>query len=105
MLIRSYRVRGHLEAKLDPLGLEKREHHPELDPATYGFGEADWDRPIFLNGVLGLDGDRLIAQLGEELPPALVDGARILQPAGIELGDEARIGAGEERGGIDLRHC
>jgi 2-oxoglutarate dehydrogenase E1 component len=55
MLIRSYRVRGHLEAKLDPLGLEKREHHPELDPATYGFGEADWDRTIFLNGVLGLE--------------------------------------------------
>jgi 2-oxoglutarate dehydrogenase E1 component len=55
MLIRSYRVRGHLEAKLDPLGLEKREHHPELDPKTYGFTEADWDRPIFLNGVLGVE--------------------------------------------------
>jgi 2-oxoglutarate dehydrogenase E1 component len=55
MLIRSYRVRGHLEADLDPLGLLKREEHPELDPKTYGFTEADYDRPIFINNVLGLE--------------------------------------------------
>ncbi|RAI59486.1 2-oxoglutarate dehydrogenase E1 component [Roseicella frigidaeris] len=55
MLIRSYRVRGHLEAQLDPLGLQRPKPHPELDPATYGFTEADWDRPIFINGVLGLE--------------------------------------------------
>jgi 2-oxoglutarate dehydrogenase E1 component len=55
MLIRSYRVRGHLEARLDPLGLQQVRPHPELDPATYGFTEVDWDRPIFINGVLGLD--------------------------------------------------
>jgi 2-oxoglutarate dehydrogenase E1 component len=55
MLVRLYRVRGHLAAKLDPLGLEKRDAHPELDPATYGFTAADMDRPIFLNGTLGLD--------------------------------------------------
>jgi 2-oxoglutarate dehydrogenase E1 component len=54
MLIRVYRVRGHLEADLDPLGLAPKEPHPELDPASYGFTEADWDRPIFLHGVLGL---------------------------------------------------
>src|SRR3954447_15964352 len=36
-LIRAYRVRGHLEAQLDPLGLMVRHQHPELDPATYGF--------------------------------------------------------------------
>src|SRR5690606_35072522 len=53
MLIRAYRVRGHLEADLDPLDLKPREKHPELDPATYGFTEADMDRPIFLDGVLG----------------------------------------------------
>ena len=53
MLIRVYRVRGHLEAQLDPLGLSKARHHPELDPASYGFGEADWDRPIFINKSLG----------------------------------------------------
>ncbi|WP_366654281.1 2-oxoglutarate dehydrogenase E1 component [Fodinicurvata sp. EGI_FJ10296] len=55
MLVRAYRVRGHLEAQLDPLGLEKREHHPELDPKTYGFTEADMDRPIYLNMVLGFE--------------------------------------------------
>ncbi len=54
-LIRSYRVRGHLEAKLDPLGLQLPKHNPELDPATHGFTEADMDRPIYIDGVLGLD--------------------------------------------------
>ncbi|MDH3474341.1 MAG: 2-oxoglutarate dehydrogenase E1 component [Rhodospirillales bacterium] len=55
MLIRAYRVRGHLEANLDPLGLKPIEPHPELDPRTYGFGEADMERPIFINNVLGLE--------------------------------------------------
>ncbi|MFD2235426.1 2-oxoglutarate dehydrogenase E1 component [Phaeospirillum tilakii] len=55
MLIRSYRVRGHLLAELDPLGLTKREFHPELDYRTYGFTEADLDREIFLDNVLGLE--------------------------------------------------
>ncbi|MGG5820758.1 2-oxoglutarate dehydrogenase E1 component [Falsiroseomonas sp. HW251] len=53
MLIRSYRVRGHLEAQLDPLGLQKPAPHAELTPATYGFTDADMDRPIFLDFVLG----------------------------------------------------
>jgi 2-oxoglutarate dehydrogenase E1 component len=52
-LIRSYRVRGHLEADLDPLGLDKREHHPELDYRSYGFTETDLDREIFINNTLG----------------------------------------------------
>ena len=55
MMIRTYRVRGHLEAKLDPLGLQGPKNHPELDPATYGFGPADMDRPIFIDNVLGLE--------------------------------------------------
>jgi 2-oxoglutarate dehydrogenase E1 component len=55
MLIRAYRVRGHLEATLDPLGRSKHEPHPELDPRTYGFGDSDQDRPIFINYVLGLE--------------------------------------------------
>ena len=53
MLIRSYRVRGHLEANLDPLGLQVPKPHSELTPATYGFSDADMDRPIFLDMVLG----------------------------------------------------
>jgi 2-oxoglutarate dehydrogenase E1 component len=55
MLIRAYRVRGHCIAQLDPLGLQRPGEHPELDPATYGFGEADMDREIFIDGVLGLE--------------------------------------------------
>jgi len=55
MMIRSYRVRGHLVAALDPLGLEERPPHPELEPSSYGFGEADMDRPIFIDNVLGLE--------------------------------------------------
>ena len=55
MLIRAYRIRGHLLAQLDPLSLEDKPLHPELDPATYGFTDEDWDRPIFINYVLGLE--------------------------------------------------
>ncbi|MFC3123902.1 2-oxoglutarate dehydrogenase E1 component [Pseudoroseomonas globiformis] len=53
MFIRAYRVRGHLEADLDPLHLSKPKAHPELDPQTYGFTAADMDRPIFIDRVLG----------------------------------------------------
>ena len=55
MLIRSYRVRGHLQATLDPLGIEAATNNPELTPEFYGFTEADLDRPIYLDGVLGLE--------------------------------------------------
>ena len=55
MLIRAYRIRGHLAAKLDPLGLEPPREHPELDPRSYGFADSDFDRRIFLDHVLGLE--------------------------------------------------
>ncbi len=54
MMIRAYRMRGHLHANLDPLGLEPPRDHEELHPATYGFTEADYGRKIFIDGVLGL---------------------------------------------------
>ena len=54
MLIRAYRIRGHLAADLDPLGMREMPDRPELNPASYGFSEADMDRPIFLDNVLGL---------------------------------------------------
>ena len=55
LLIRAYRTRGHLVAKLDPLELVTRREHPELKPKTYGFTKSDYDRPIYLGGALGLE--------------------------------------------------
>ncbi len=55
MLIRAYRIRGHLVADLDPLGMREQTPHPELDPKSYGFTESDMDRPIFIDKVLGLE--------------------------------------------------
>jgi 2-oxoglutarate dehydrogenase E1 component len=55
MLIRAYRIRGHFHAKLDPLGIQEEPNEAELDPKSYGFNEADMDRKIFLDKVLGLD--------------------------------------------------
>ncbi len=55
MMIRAFRIRGHLHADLDPLGLMQRAREPELDPKSYGFTEADYDRPIFIDHMLGLE--------------------------------------------------
>ena len=53
MLIRAYRIRGHLIANLDPLNFKKK-MNIELNPETYGFTKKDYNRKIFLDGVLGL---------------------------------------------------
>ena len=55
MMIRAYRARGHLEAKTDPLELAESIEHPELSPEFYGFTKDDFDRPIFIDNVLGLE--------------------------------------------------
>ncbi|MDO8534154.1 MAG: 2-oxoglutarate dehydrogenase E1 component [Xanthobacteraceae bacterium] len=55
MMIRAYRARGHLHAKLDPLELEPVPAQPELDPKSYGFQDSDLDRKIFIDHVLGLE--------------------------------------------------
>jgi 2-oxoglutarate dehydrogenase E1 component len=55
MLIRAYRTRGHLIAKLDPLELVSRREHPELKPKTYGFTKDDYDRPIYIGGAFGYE--------------------------------------------------
>jgi 2-oxoglutarate dehydrogenase E1 component len=55
MMIRAYRTRGHLAANLDPLGIETRQAPAELDPVSYGFTPQDFTRPIFIDGVLGLE--------------------------------------------------
>jgi len=55
MLIRAYRIRGHLQANLDPLGIEPPVQNAELTFEHWGFSAADIDRPIYLDGVLGLE--------------------------------------------------
>ncbi|GKG38967.1 hypothetical protein Tco_0460679, partial [Tanacetum coccineum] len=42
-IVKAYQVYGHMKVKLDPLGLEQREIPDDLDPALYGFSEADLD--------------------------------------------------------------
>jgi 2-oxoglutarate dehydrogenase E1 component len=54
-LIRTYRVRGHLLANVDPLGLAHQEEPADLDPAFHGFTDKDMDRPIYLGGQLGFE--------------------------------------------------
>ncbi len=55
MLIRTYRVRGHLAARLDPLGLHHSAIPADLTPAYHGFSDADLDRPVWIGGALGLE--------------------------------------------------
>ncbi|MGA9546398.1 MAG: 2-oxoglutarate dehydrogenase E1 component, partial [Rhodomicrobium sp.] len=55
MLIRAYRVNGHLIGNLDPLRIAPVRPHPELDPASYGFTPADLDHQIYIDNVLGLE--------------------------------------------------
>jgi 2-oxoglutarate dehydrogenase E1 component len=64
MLIRAYRTRGHLAAKLDPLELVARREHPELKPKTYGFTKSDYDRAIYIGGALGMEFATLRQVLG-----------------------------------------
>jgi 2-oxoglutarate dehydrogenase complex, dehydrogenase (E1) component, and related enzymes len=54
MLIRAYRIRGHLSADLDPLKIAFKTEQSELNPESYGFNKNDYDRRIFLDNVLGL---------------------------------------------------
>ncbi len=55
MLIRTYRVRGHLGANLDPLGLAKLEEPADLTPEFHGFTAAELDETVYLGGVLGFE--------------------------------------------------
>jgi 2-oxoglutarate dehydrogenase E1 component len=55
MLVRTYRVRGHLAANLDPLGLSKQEIPADLTPEYHGFAGADLDKKVYVGGTLGLE--------------------------------------------------
>ncbi|MDM7958020.1 2-oxoglutarate dehydrogenase E1 component [Blastomonas sp.] len=55
MLIRTYRVRGHLAADLDPLGLSQQDIPADLTPEYHGFTAAEMDEEVFLGGTMGFD--------------------------------------------------
>ena len=83
MLIRAYRTRGHLIAQLDPLRLNPRGDHPELNPATYGFTPADYARPIYIGGALGFV-DAVVAKV--DIGPAGED--RVAVPDALAVSQE-----------------
>ncbi len=53
LLIRAYRVAGHLKADLDPMGLIEEKYIPDLDPKTYGFNKSNYNKKVFVDGVFG----------------------------------------------------
>ena len=54
-LIRSYRQRGHLISKVDPLELREIEYLDELHPESYGFNKEDYKNKIYLDGITNKD--------------------------------------------------
>ena len=54
LLIRAYRIAGHLKADLDPLNLMEQKYIPDLDPRTYGIEDSDMDKEVFIDGVFGI---------------------------------------------------
>jgi 2-oxoglutarate dehydrogenase E1 component len=54
-LVRAHRVIGHFGANLDPLGIEKRKFPPQLEPSFWGFHQEDLDKPVFIDGLMGLE--------------------------------------------------
>jgi len=54
-LIRSYRQRGHLIATLDPLGIRETDYLDELHPENYGFKKEDYNKKIYLDGIINRD--------------------------------------------------
>ncbi len=55
LLIRAYRIAGHLKADLDPLNLIEQKYIPDLDPRTYGIEDSDMDKEVFIDGVFGIN--------------------------------------------------
>jgi len=51
-LIRAYRIRGHLIANLDPLGMMERKYLHELHPDDHGFKKEDYNKKIYLHSYM-----------------------------------------------------
>jgi 2-oxoglutarate dehydrogenase E1 component len=62
-LIRAFRIRGHLQAHLDPLGMMERKYLHELHPADHGFKKEDYNKKIYIGEYM----DRKYATIDELL--------------------------------------
>ena len=51
-LIRAYRIRGHLIANLDPLGMMERKYLEDLHPADHGFKKEDYNKKIYVGAYM-----------------------------------------------------
>ncbi len=71
-MIRSYRQRGHLIAKLDPLELIKSDYLDELHPESFGFKKSDYKKNIYLGGVINKQNSN-IKEILEFLKKLIVD--------------------------------
>jgi len=63
-MIRSYRQRGHLIAKLDPLELLKSDYLDELHPESFGFKKEDYQKRIYLGGIINKESSNIKEILG-----------------------------------------
>src|SRR5581483_5437427 len=77
-LVNAYRVRGHMEAQLDPLDHIPRDTHPDLDPATWGFTDGDLDRVMPSGGLFGV-ADATLREILQRLR------ATYCGPIGVEM--------------------
>ncbi len=51
-LIRAYRIRGHLIANLDPLGMMERKYLEDLHPQDHGFNKEDYNKKIYVGSYM-----------------------------------------------------
>jgi len=62
-LIRAYRIRGHLIANLDPLGMMERKYLEDLHPADHGFKKEDYNKKIFIGSYMDKEGYATINEI------------------------------------------
>ena len=62
-LIRAYRIRGHLIANLDPLGMMERKYLEDLHPADHGFKKEDYNKKIYIGAYMDKEGYATINEI------------------------------------------
>jgi 2-oxoglutarate dehydrogenase E1 component len=73
LMINAFRVRGHLDARIDPLERRERVAHPELEPTYWGLGEADLDAVVDTTPAYGVPPTAKLRDLLAHLRKAYCD--------------------------------